>query len=52
MQATKVMANLRVADIEAAKSFYADYLGLTNEEFNMGWVAGIPRPTAGLSFSS
>jgi catechol 2,3-dioxygenase-like lactoylglutathione lyase family enzyme len=27
MQATKVMANLRVADIEAAKSFYADYLG-------------------------
>ena len=39
MQATKIMANLRVADIEAAKSFYADYLGLTNEEFNMGWVA-------------
>jgi predicted enzyme related to lactoylglutathione lyase len=33
------MANLRVADIEAAKSFYSDYLGLTNEEFNMGWVA-------------
>ena len=39
MQATKVMANLRVGDIEAAKSFYADYLGLANEEFNMGWVA-------------
>jgi hypothetical protein len=33
------MANLRVAVIEAAKSFYADYLGLTNEEFNMGWAA-------------
>jgi predicted enzyme related to lactoylglutathione lyase len=39
MEATKVMANLRVADIEAAKSFYAGYLGLTTEEFNMGWVA-------------
>ena len=39
MQATNVMANLRVAEIAAAKSFYADYLGLTNEEFNMGWVA-------------
>jgi predicted enzyme related to lactoylglutathione lyase len=39
MQATKVMANLRVADIAAAKSFYTDYLGLTSEEFNMGWVA-------------
>ena len=39
MQSTKVMADLRVAVIEAAKSSYADYLGLTNEEFNMGWVA-------------
>jgi predicted enzyme related to lactoylglutathione lyase len=39
MQATKVMANLRVADIAAARSFYTDYLGLTSEEFNMGWVA-------------
>jgi catechol 2,3-dioxygenase-like lactoylglutathione lyase family enzyme len=33
------MANLRVADIAAARSFYTDYLGLTSEEFNMGWVA-------------
>ena len=33
------MANLRVSDIEAAKSFYADYLGLSTEAFNMGWVA-------------
>jgi predicted enzyme related to lactoylglutathione lyase len=39
MQATRIFANLRVADIEAAKGFYADYLGLSNEEFNMGWVA-------------
>jgi predicted enzyme related to lactoylglutathione lyase len=39
MQATKIFANLRVADIEAAKGFYTDYLGLTDEEFNMGWVA-------------
>jgi predicted enzyme related to lactoylglutathione lyase len=39
MQATGIFANLRVTDIEAAKGFYTDYLGLTNEEFNMGWVA-------------
>jgi predicted enzyme related to lactoylglutathione lyase len=39
MQATKLIANLRVADIQAAKRFYADYLGLTKEEFNLGWVA-------------
>lgn len=39
MHATSIMANLRVADIEAAKGFYTDYLGLSTEEFNMGWVA-------------
>ena len=44
MQATKIFANLRVADIEAAKGFYTDYLGLTNEEFNMGWVARYTSP--------
>ena len=39
MHATSIMANLRVADVEAAKGFYTDYLGLSTEEFNMGWVA-------------
>jgi predicted enzyme related to lactoylglutathione lyase len=33
------MANLRVADVEAAKTFYIGYLGLSTEVFNMGWVA-------------
>jgi len=39
MRATRIMANLRVVDVEATKSFYTDYLGLSTEEFNMGWVA-------------
>jgi predicted enzyme related to lactoylglutathione lyase len=39
MRARRIVANLRVADIEAAKGFYADYLGLSTEEFNLGWVA-------------
>jgi len=39
VQATKLIANLRVADIDAAKRFWADYLGLSHEEFNLGWVA-------------
>ena len=39
MHVSRVTTNLRVADIEAAKSFYTDYLGLTTEEFNLGWVA-------------
>jgi catechol 2,3-dioxygenase-like lactoylglutathione lyase family enzyme len=44
MRATRIMANLRVADVEAAKSFYTDYLGLSAEEFNMGWVARYCSP--------
>ena len=39
MRATEVIANLHVADIEAARSFYTDYLGLETESFNLGWVA-------------
>jgi predicted enzyme related to lactoylglutathione lyase len=47
MHATSIMANLRVADIEAAKSFYTGYLGLSTEEFNMGWVARYTSPDTG-----
>lgn len=47
MQATRIFANLRVADIEAAKGFYTDYLGLPREEFNLGWVARYSSPDAG-----
>ena len=28
-----------MTDLEAAKTFYTDYLGLGVEEFNLGWVA-------------
>jgi catechol 2,3-dioxygenase-like lactoylglutathione lyase family enzyme len=44
MRATRIMANLRVADVETARSFYTDYLGLSTEEFNMGWVARYTSP--------
>jgi predicted enzyme related to lactoylglutathione lyase len=47
MRATRVLANLRVPDIEAAKSFYTDYLGLSTEEFNLGWVARYTSPDTG-----
>lgn len=47
MRATGVTANLPVASIEDAKSFYADYLGLSTEEFNMGWVARYTAPAGG-----
>ena len=47
MRATRIMANLRVADVDAAKGFYTDYLGLSTEEFNMGWVARYTSPETG-----
>ncbi len=36
------MANLRVADIAAAKTFYTDFLGLSTEVF-MGGPLHLPR---------
>ena len=44
MQAKRIMANLHVADVDGAKSFYTDYLGLSTEAFNMGWVARYTSP--------
>ncbi|MEP7044930.1 MAG: VOC family protein [Dokdonella sp.] len=44
MRAKRIMANLRVGDIEATKNFYTDFLGLSTEEFNMGWVARYTSP--------
>jgi predicted enzyme related to lactoylglutathione lyase len=44
MRATRITANLRVADIVVAKTFYTDYLGLSTEGFNMGWVAHYTSP--------
>jgi len=47
MRAKRIVASLRVADVDAAKSFYTDYLGLSTEEFNMGWVARYSSPDTG-----
>ena len=46
MHVTQIFANLHVADIEAARGFYAEFLGLSNEEFNLGWVARCSSPDA------
>ncbi len=47
MRSNQITANLRVADLEAARSFYTDYLGLSVEEFNLGWVARYTDPDTG-----
>ena len=44
MRVTGVTPNLPVADIDAARGFYADYLGLNVEGFNLGWVARYSSP--------
>jgi catechol 2,3-dioxygenase-like lactoylglutathione lyase family enzyme len=44
MHTIQVTTNLPVADIEAAKGFYTDFLGLSNERFNLGWVARYVSP--------
>ena len=47
MHVTRIIADLHVTDIDAAKRFYTDYLGLSAEEFNMGWVARYTSPDTG-----
>jgi catechol 2,3-dioxygenase-like lactoylglutathione lyase family enzyme len=47
MRAHRITTNLRVADLETTKSFYTDYLGLSTEEFNLGWVARYTSPDTG-----
>src|SRR6267378_4448163 len=36
---------ITVADIAAVRDFYTDYLGLSVEEFNLGWVARYRSPS-------
>lgn len=47
MRAHHIVTNLPVADLETAKGFYTDFLGLSIEEFNLGWVARYTAPESG-----
>jgi predicted enzyme related to lactoylglutathione lyase len=47
MRVISVIADIPVSDVGAAKDFYADYLGLSEEEFDMGWVARYTSPDTG-----
>jgi len=39
-----IKANLTVPDIGQAREFYTEYLGLSVEDFDMGWVARFSSP--------
>ncbi len=43
----EVIADLHVADIGAAREFYAGFLGLGTTEFDLGWVARFTSPDTG-----
>ncbi len=49
MRVTQIIADLHVLDLQAATSFYTDYLGLAEEEFNLGWAARYTSPETGVS---
>ncbi|KAB1150171.1 glyoxalase [Streptomyces luteolifulvus] len=44
MEPTRITANLHVPDLAAARAFYTDYLGLSVEGFDLGWVARYQTP--------
>ena len=44
IRVAQIIADLHVPDLPAARSFYSDYLGLADEEFNLGWVARYTSP--------
>ena len=47
MRVTRVIADIPVSDIDGARAFYTDYLGLSEDEFNLGWVARFTSPETG-----
>jgi catechol 2,3-dioxygenase-like lactoylglutathione lyase family enzyme len=49
MRVTQIIADLHVTDLEAARAVYNDYLGLTEERFNLGWVARYASPDTGIN---
>lgn len=44
MRPTHIIADLSVPDIDEARDFYADYLGLSDEPMTMDWVARFQSP--------
>lgn len=44
MHATGLIANLSVGDLAEARDFYVDYLGLSVEGFDLGWVVHLRSP--------
>lgn len=49
MRVVEIIPDLHVQNLAMAREFYAEYLGLSTEEFHLGWVARYTSPDAGVS---
>ncbi|WP_098730446.1 VOC family protein [Brevibacterium epidermidis] len=49
MKVNRVIPDIKVDDLDTAREFYAGFLGLSSEEFNLGWVARFTSPSTGAS---
>ena len=49
MKVNRVIPDIKVDDLDTAREFYAGFLGLSDEEFNLGWVARFTSPETGAS---
>lgn len=47
MRVIRVTTDLTVPDIEQARAFYADYLGLTWQDMGLDWVTRFIVPSSG-----
>ncbi len=47
MRVFSIIADIPVSDMEAAREFYADYLGLSAEGLDLGWVVRYTSPDTG-----
>lgn len=47
MRVIRVTVDLTVPDIDEAKAFYTDYLGLAGEELGLDWVTRFVVPSSG-----
>lgn len=47
MHVIRVTTDLTVSDIEEARAFYTDYLGLEDEDMGLDWVTRFVVPSSG-----
>jgi catechol 2,3-dioxygenase-like lactoylglutathione lyase family enzyme len=47
MRVVRVTANLTVPDVDDAKAFYTDFLGLDGQDMGLDWITRVVVPSSG-----